>query len=101
MSRPFKNRTRVQTLQERLMKYGLLVRWGVVVLASIILVFCLCSIIFTIEIQIKYNHLEGVGRIDTTGQIVPLAVGCLSLGRAVILVVLWSIGAIETESLES
>jgi hypothetical protein len=40
---------------------------------------------FVTELQISWNHLEGIDSINTTGQIIPLCIGALSLIRAVYL----------------
>ena len=33
--------------------------------------------------QFKWNYLDGINSINTTGQIIPLGLGTLSLGRSV------------------
>lgn len=38
------------------------------------------------ELEIEWNHLAGLQRVDTTGQLIPLTVGCFSLFRAVMLI---------------
>ena len=38
------------------------------------------------ELEIKWNHLDGLGSVDTTGQLIPLTVGCFSLFRAIMLI---------------
>lgn len=35
------------------------------------------------ELQLKWNHLDGINSVNTTGQIIPLALGTLSLGRSI------------------
>ena len=37
------------------------------------------------ELQLKWNHLEGINSVSTTGQIIPLSLGCLSLFRTLYL----------------
>ena len=72
-------------------------RWAVALGVFGVLGIVLCLVISGIELEIKYNHLDGLQGIDTTGQIVPLAVGCLSMGRAMGLVIMWMLGALRTE----
>jgi hypothetical protein len=48
----------------------------------------LATVLVGIELGIKWNHLDGLGSVSTTGQIVPLTVGCFSLFRALALVIL-------------
>lgn len=40
-----------------------------------------------VELQIRWNNLTGLGNIETTGQIIPLTIGCFSLFRALILAI--------------
>ena len=42
-----------------------------------------------IELQVRWNPLEGVNSVTSTGQIVPLVVGALSIIRAIGLVVIY------------
>jgi hypothetical protein len=72
-------------------------RWLFSIKAYAQIAFELVSLIANIELEIRSNHLDGVRGVDTTGQIIPLAVGCLSLGRALALVVMWSLGALKTD----
>jgi len=37
------------------------------------------------EVQLKWNHLDGINAVTTTGQIIPLSLGCLSLIRSLYL----------------
>jgi hypothetical protein len=37
------------------------------------------------ELEIKWNHLDGLGSVETTGQLIPLTVGCFSLFRSLML----------------
>lgn len=37
------------------------------------------------ELQLKWNHSAAINLVNTTGQIIPLAVGCLSLLRSIYL----------------
>jgi hypothetical protein len=46
----------------------------------------LAKLVVAIELQIKWNRLEGLTGVSTTGQIVPLTVGCFTLFRAIVLV---------------
>ena len=41
-----------------------------------------------IELQVRWNRLEGVNSVTSTGQIVPLVIGTLSIIRAIALVVI-------------
>lgn len=72
-------------------------RWLESLVIFVLLAFMLLSVILGIELEIKHNNLDGVQGIDTTGQIVPLAVGCFSMGRAIALVVMWSFGILKTD----
>ena len=101
MSRPFRNRLTAKRIRDWFTEYHPVIWWCFAIIISMLFVFGLCTFISIIEMQIKHNHLDGVGGIDTTGQIVPLAVGCLSLSRALMLVVLWILGVIEPETVES
>jgi len=47
------------------------------------LVYCIVAI----ELEIRWNNLDGIGGVSTTGQIIPLVVGCLSLARSIALVI--------------
>jgi hypothetical protein len=38
------------------------------------------------EKEIEWNHLDGLESVNTTGQLIPLTVGCFSLFRAVMLI---------------
>ena len=49
--------------------------------------FWLAFYIVASELQLAWNHLEGINSVDTTGQIIPLALGSLSLLRSLFLVV--------------
>jgi hypothetical protein len=48
------------------------------------LVYLVLYIIAT-ELQMRWNHLDGINSVDTTGQIIPLALGSLSLIRSIYL----------------
>ena len=37
------------------------------------------------ELQLRWNHLEGINRVDSTGQIIPLTLGSLALLRSIYL----------------
>jgi hypothetical protein len=58
----------------------------------------IAAVVTGIELGIKWNHLDGLGSVSTTGQIVPLTVGCFSLFRALALVIL---GCFSFEAPES
>lgn len=45
-------------------------------------IFVLIFYIVASELQLKWNHLDGINSIDSTGQIIPLALGTFSLIRA-------------------
>ena len=49
-------------------------------------VFLLIFYVIASELQLKWNHLDGIDSINTTGQIIPLAIGSMSFIRAVVLV---------------
>jgi hypothetical protein len=55
------------------------------------------AVLVGIELGIKWNHLDGLGSVSTTGQIVPLTVGCFSMFRALALVILGCFGFESTE----
>jgi hypothetical protein len=38
------------------------------------------------ELQFKWNHLDGINAVNTTGQIIPLALGTFSLIRALFII---------------
>ena len=48
------------------------------------LVFLALYILAT-ELQMRWNHLDGINSVNTTGQIIPLVLGCLSLIRSIYL----------------
>jgi hypothetical protein len=37
------------------------------------------------ELQLRWNHLDGINSVTSTGQIIPLSLGCLSLFRTLVL----------------
>jgi hypothetical protein len=41
--------------------------------------------VIALELQIKWNRLVGIDSVNTTGQIIPLVIGSLSLGRTILL----------------
>jgi hypothetical protein len=45
----------------------------------------LVAYIVPAELQLRWNHLEGINTVNTTGQIIPLALGSLSLIRSIYL----------------
>ena len=48
------------------------------------LIFLVLYILVT-ELQMRWNHLDGINSVNTTGQIIPLALGSLSLFRSIYL----------------
>jgi hypothetical protein len=38
------------------------------------------------ELQLRWNHLDGINSVNTTGQIIPLTLGVMSLARSIWLV---------------
>lgn len=59
-------------------------RWRALLFSLLVLfvAFVIASMAVGLELEIKWNHLDGLGGIDTTGQIIPLVIGSLSLFSA-------------------
>lgn len=61
---------------------------GFTIYAYISGVFGLVVAIVAIELQLRWNNTSGINGIMTTGQIIPLVVGCVSLFRAIALTII-------------
>ena len=60
----------------------------------------LVAYIVPAELQLRWNHLDGINTVDTTGQIIPLALGSLSLIRSVYLLKDANWAKLQTEKVE-
>jgi hypothetical protein len=53
----------------------------------------------SIELTIRWNHIEGVSTIRTTGQLIPFIIGIASFGQAVKKVVIYLIIKVRDASM--
>ena len=69
--------------QERTL-LGIPRRWRALLFSLLVffVAFVIASMAAGLELEIKWNHLDGLGGIDTSGQIIPLVIGSLSLFSA-------------------
>jgi hypothetical protein len=56
-------------------------KWGGIMFFTLVLIFYIVAS----ELQLKWNHLDGINSLNTTGQIIPLVIGTLSLLRTIFL----------------
>lgn len=55
--------------------------------------------IISIETTIRWNNIQGVNTIDSTGQLIPLIIGCVSASQAIKKVVLLALAKVSSPSL--
>ena len=59
--------------------------------------FGLCFSILAIELQLRWNNMSGIDGIQTTGQIIPLVIGVVSLFRAIALMFIFCAFGVREE----
>lgn len=50
--------------------------------------------ITSIETTIRWNNIQGVGTIDSTGQLIPFLIGCVSASQVLKKVILLALGKV-------
>ncbi len=61
---------------------------------NILMVLSIAWFITSIETTIRWNNIQGVQTIDSTGQLIPFVIGCVSASQVLKKVVLLTLGKV-------